>query len=84
MPNLPKPRFGRPARARGPVGGPPEIDAETPNVEIIEAPGLRWLHIERPRAADRAYLEEHFEHTYSASSAYSVPHSLHLSCLAAM
>jgi len=61
MPNLPKPRFGRPTRGRGQAPGPSEIDAETPNVEIIEAPGLRWLHIERPRSADRVWLEEHFD-----------------------
>jgi magnesium transporter len=61
MPNLPKPRFGRPARARGRAVGPPEIDSETPNVEIVEAEGLRWLHIERPQPADRAWLEEHFD-----------------------
>jgi magnesium transporter len=40
---------------------PPETDADTPNVEIVEAPGLRWLHIERPQLADRAWLEEHFD-----------------------
>jgi magnesium transporter len=61
MPNLPKPRFGRPARSRGQVVRPPETDADTPNVEIVEAPGLRWLHIERPQLADRAWLEEHFD-----------------------
>jgi magnesium transporter len=61
MPNLPKPRFGRPTRGRGQAAGPPAADAETPNVEIIEAPGLRWLHIERPQPADRAWLEEHFD-----------------------
>jgi magnesium transporter len=61
MPNLPKPRFGRPARARGQVTGPADAAAETPNVEIVEAQGLRWLHIERPRPADRAWLEEHFD-----------------------
>ncbi len=61
MPNLPKPRFGRPARGRGQVTGPADAAAETPNVEIVEAEGLRWLHIERPRPADRAWLEEHFD-----------------------
>ena len=61
MPNLPKPRFGRPARGRGQVTGSPAADPETPNVEIIEAPGLRWLHIERPQSVDRAWLEEHFD-----------------------
>lgn len=61
MPNLPKPRFGRPARGRGQVDGPSEATVETPNVEVIEAEGLRWLHIERPQPADRAWLEEHFD-----------------------
>ncbi len=61
MPNLPKPRFGRPTRGRGQATGSPAADPETPNVEVIEAPGLRWLHIERPQAVDRAWLEEHFD-----------------------
>src|SRR5919206_398467 len=60
MPSLPKPRFGRAARARGlVVPAPPE--PEQPNVEVIEAEGLRWINIERPRQADRAWLEERFE-----------------------
>ena len=59
MPNLPKPRFGRSARARGEVVAPPEPQA--PNVEIVEGAGLRWINIERPRAVDRAWLEEHFD-----------------------
>ena len=29
--------------------------------EIIEAAGLRWIHIESPRTADRDWLEEHFD-----------------------
>jgi len=61
MPNLPKPRFGRPARGRGAVPGPTEDIVETPNIEVVEAAGLRWLHIERPQPADRAWLEEHFD-----------------------
>jgi magnesium transporter len=60
MPSLPKPRFGRAARARDLiVPAPPE--PEQPNVEIIEAEGLRWINIERPRQVDRAWLEENFE-----------------------
>jgi magnesium transporter len=59
MPSLPKPRLRRAARARGPVVPfPPE--PETPHVEIVEAHGLRWINIERPRGADRSWLEEHF------------------------
>src|SRR5947208_14506985 len=60
MPSLPKPRFGRSARARGDVATRP-AEPETPNVETIETEGLRWIHIERPRAVDRAWLEEHFD-----------------------
>jgi magnesium transporter len=60
MPNLPKPRFGRTARTRlDRVASPPE--PESPNVEVIEAAGLRWVHVERPRQIDRAWLEEHFD-----------------------
>jgi magnesium transporter len=29
--------------------------------EIIEAAGIRWIHIESPRSADRDWLEEHFD-----------------------
>ena len=59
MPNLPRPRLRRDGRARGGVVPPPEPDR--PNVEIVETPGLRWINIERPRAVDRAWLEEHFD-----------------------
>src|SRR4051794_16761054 len=60
MPSLPKPRFGRAARVRGQaVVAPPEPEA--PRVELVEAEGLRWINIERPRGADRAWLEEHFD-----------------------
>src|SRR5437762_11805948 len=59
MPSLPKPRLRRAARARvAVVPLPPE--PETQPVEIVEAAGLRWLNIERPRGADRVWLEEHF------------------------
>jgi len=60
MPSLPKPRFGRSARLRArAIVATPEPDA--PRVEIVEAEGLRWINIERPRLADRAWLEEHFD-----------------------
>jgi magnesium transporter len=67
MPSIPKPRFGRSTRGRGQVVAPP-AEPETPSVEVVErgsaAEGggrLRWINIERPRAADRAWLEEHFD-----------------------
>ena len=56
MPNLPRLRRG----ARGAVARPPE-QPETPNVETIEANGLRWINIERPRPIDRAWIQEHFD-----------------------
>src|SRR3954451_13303151 len=57
MPNLPRLRRG----ARGTVTSRPPEQPETPNVETIEANGLRGINIERPRAVDRAWLEEHFD-----------------------
>ena len=60
MPNVPKPRLRRWTRTRGDVAAAPPAP-ETPNVEIIEAEGLRWINIERPRPIDRAWLEEHFD-----------------------
>jgi magnesium transporter len=56
MPNLPRLRRG----ARGTVARPPE-QPQTPNVETVEAGGLRWINIERPRPIDRAWLEEHYD-----------------------
>ena len=58
MPSLPKPRLGRRPRS-----GLAESSSERddPRVEIVESPGLRWVNIERPRAADQAWLEERFD-----------------------
>src|SRR3954463_1789784 len=58
MPSLPKPRLRRAAR-RG-AGELPAPSAE-PHVEVVEHGGLRWINVERPGPADRAWLEEHFE-----------------------
>src|SRR3954463_14858462 len=60
MPSLPKPRFGRITRTRGGVVTPAP-EPETPRVETVEADGLRWIHIERPRPLERAWLEERFD-----------------------
>src|SRR4051794_14279812 len=60
MPNLPKSPFGRrSARSRSLEPRAPE--QEDPRVEIVEALGLRWINIERPRQVDRAWLEERFD-----------------------
>ena len=61
MPSLPRSPFGRrSARARSAAA---ELAAEhdEPRVEIVEAPGLRWINIERPRQIDRAWIEERFD-----------------------
>src|ERR671917_814771 len=60
MPSLPRSPFGRRA-ARSRIAEPGAAERETPHVDIVEAPGLRWINIERPRAIDRAWLEERFE-----------------------
>jgi len=61
MPNLPKPRLRRTARSRGGSSVAHPAEPDTPNVETIDAPGLRWINIERPTQLDRAWLEEHFD-----------------------
>jgi magnesium transporter len=60
MPSLPRSPFGRrSARARTAADVAPAHDE--PRVEIVEAPGLRWINIERPRPIDLAWLQERFE-----------------------
>ena len=59
MPSLPKPRLRRSARARVDSA---RLDAATePRVEEVQWGELRWVNIERPGPAERAWLEEHFE-----------------------
>jgi magnesium transporter len=52
---IPRPRSRR-------VSGSPDapLPADVAAPEIIEAAGLRWIHIESPRVADRDWLEENF------------------------
>jgi magnesium transporter len=60
MPNLPKPRLRRSSR-QGEAVLPAPAEPQAPNVEQIEAAGLRWVNIEYPGALERAWLEEHFD-----------------------
>jgi magnesium transporter len=61
MPSLPRSPFGRrSARARA-AAAELAVEHDEPRAEIVEAPGLRWVNIERPRAADQDWLEERFE-----------------------
>jgi magnesium transporter len=59
MPSLPKPRLRRSARAR--VDAARHDAAAEPRVESLEWGGLRWINVENPGPAERAWLEEHFE-----------------------
>jgi magnesium transporter len=69
MPYLPRTRLRRGSRTALPAA---RTEPETPSVEVLEAEGLRWIHIERPRASERAWLEEHFEfHPLDLEDVYS-------------
>jgi len=60
MPSLPRTPFGRrSSRSRVPPAAAPEREEARP--EVVEAPGLRWIDIERPRPVDQAWLEERYD-----------------------
>ena len=62
MPNLPpfpRPRLRRPNPA-GDVDAPGGI-SEVDDPRVVEASGLRWIHIEDPRLAHREWLEQHYD-----------------------
>jgi magnesium transporter len=61
MPRLPRPPLPRRAARSQTDGIPHAAEPDTPNIEVVEAEGLRWINIERPRQIDRAWLEEHFD-----------------------
>jgi magnesium transporter len=60
MPNLPlpRPRLRRPVRDGGPAA-PGLTEAVEPR--IVEASGLRWIHVQDPRLAHRESLESQFD-----------------------
>jgi magnesium transporter len=61
VPNLALPR-PLPRPRRRPDGVADAVMPETvADPEIIGAAGIRWIHIESPRSADRDWLEEHFD-----------------------
>src|SRR5687768_11762111 len=71
MPSLPKSPFGR-RGTRGRIAEARAPEREETRVEIVEAPGLRWINIERPRQIDRAWIEERFEfHPLDYEDVYS-------------
>jgi magnesium transporter len=60
VPNIvlrPRRRGARPGVLDGPLE---PLAADESNPDIITAGGVRWLHLERPREADREWLEREF------------------------
>jgi magnesium transporter len=50
-----------PRRVRGRVVSPPAPPEDlVARAEVVETDALRWIHIEKPTAADRTWLEERF------------------------
>ncbi|MFP5343151.1 MAG: magnesium transporter CorA family protein [Candidatus Limnocylindria bacterium] len=73
MPNIALPRQLPGSRNRRPMGpAEPVLPDAVSEPEILEGSGLRWIHIESPRTADREWLEEHFEfHPLDYEDVYS-------------
>lgn len=60
MPTFPRPRFGfgtRPAEAT-PVG---HDEPDTPQIDVVESHGLRWINVQRPGRLEFAWLREQFD-----------------------
>jgi magnesium transporter len=71
MPRLPRTPLRRTTRTAGDVGARAS-EPETTRAETIEAEGLKWINIERPREADRTWLEERFDfHPLDYEDVYS-------------
>jgi magnesium transporter len=61
MPSLPRSPFGRRSARAHAASADRAVERDEPRVEIVEAPGLRWINIERPRTADTAWLGEQYD-----------------------
>ena len=61
MPSLPRSPFGRRSARALAAAAQRTPESDEPRAEIVEAPGLRWINIERPRALEQTWLEEHFD-----------------------
>src|SRR5918997_300110 len=62
MPSLPRSPFGRRSARALAASQAERAERDEPRVEIVEAPGLRWINIERPRGADQAWLQERYDY----------------------
>jgi magnesium transporter len=61
MRSLMNTRPSLPRRTRGRVVSPPTPpDTLAPRAEIVETDDLKWIHIEKPTAVDREWLEDRF------------------------
>jgi magnesium transporter len=60
VPNLPLRPLLRVGRSGGVAAGPTGAPAETAGPDVVTAAGVRWLNLERPREADREWLEHEF------------------------
>jgi magnesium transporter len=59
MPSLPRSPFGR--RSARAAAAASLAERDLPHAEVVESPGLRWINILRPRAADQTWLADRFE-----------------------
>lgn len=60
MPAFPRPRFGFGTRAPEPPVVRPE-EPTTPQIDVVEAHGLRWVNVQRPGRLEFAWLRENFD-----------------------
>jgi len=73
VPNLAFPRpLPRPRGRRQSIVATADASADVAAPDIIEAAGIRWIHIESPRTVDRDWLEDHFDfHPLDYEDVYS-------------
>ncbi|MBB4663373.1 magnesium transporter [Conexibacter arvalis] len=68
---MPKPRFVRVPRGRGPVAAP-QVEPESSAPQILDGRGVRWINIEQPQHSHRGWLEERFDfHALAYEDVYS-------------
>jgi len=61
MPNLPRPRLRRAARAGDRLVAPSAPEPRGPHVEEIAAEGLRWVKLDHPGPPEQQWLQENFD-----------------------
>lgn len=61
MPSLPRPRIRRGSRALSGAGASLDAEPDAPEVEVVEAHGLRWINLARSGRAEREWLDAQFD-----------------------